>query len=211
MDGVSLGLRDAGGRDRMTSHHGGRTRTPERRPELLDDLGALIRASFPLGDFMGVRPRRWSAEGLELWAPAGPSVNLHGTMFGGSIAALGILTGWGWLRLELQARGRSVPVVVQDSRTTFERPIHGPCVARCLPPDPSRLGRFLTALERKGRGRIGLRVEIRGAASAADVDTGGPESWPAGPAAVIEARFAGVPDPTAVIGAGSPGVPGPTP
>lgn len=164
----------------------------------LQSLKSLIQEDFPLAAFMGVEPRSWDEAGLELWVPAGPSANLHGTMFGGGIVTLGILAGWGWLRLELEARGRSVPVVVQDSRTTFVRPIQGPCLARCLPPEAEQLDRFLRTLARRGRGRLRLRVEIRPEGTAAPVDPAS-ASDRAGtdPAAVVEARFAAVPDPRA--------------
>jgi thioesterase domain-containing protein len=119
-----------------------------------------MREAFPLADFMGVEAWSWSQEGLVVRAPAEPNVNVHGSMFGGSVAALGILAGWGWLHLELEARGATAAVVVQDERTRYLRPILGASRARCLPPDPGDLQRFLKALRRKGRGRLGLRVEI---------------------------------------------------
>lgn len=175
-------------------------RSEEHSPQLRS-LRALIQEDFPLAAFMGVEPRSWDEAGLQLWVPAGPSANVHGTMFGGGIAAVGILAGWGWLRLELEARGRAVPVVVQDARTTFVRPIHGPCVAWCIPPTADRLDRFLRALDRRGRGRLGLRVEISPDGTGAMTDpTGVPvgdafADNAAAPAAVVEARFAAVPDP----------------
>jgi thioesterase domain-containing protein len=172
--------------------------TPDREEDTapLRRLHSVIQQDFPLAAFMGVEPRSWSDAGLELWAPAGPSVNLHGTMFGGGIASLGILAGWGWLRLELEARGRSVPVVVQDARTTYARPIQSAYVALCLPPKAELLDRFFRALDRRGRGRIRLRVEIRPESDAVPVEFGNASRRPGpAPAAVVEARFAAVPNP----------------
>lgn len=171
---------------------------PGSGPSPLESLQSLIREDFPLAAFMGVEPRRWDGDGLELWVPAGPSANVHGTMFGGGIAALGILAGWGWLRLELESRHRSVPVVVQDARTTFVRPIQGPCVAWCPPPPKEQLDRFLRALDRRGRGRLGLRVAIRPEGESVPAEPGAVSGRSrATPAAVVEARFAAVPDPRA--------------
>jgi thioesterase domain-containing protein len=124
-------------------------------------------------------------------------------MFGGGIAALGILAGWGWLRLELEARGVAAKVVVQDVRTHYRRPLHGGSLARCLPPEPGDLERFLRTLDRKGRARLSLQVEIRpdapeeGAAGAnAPRESGvGDPGRVAGVAAVTEARFVAI-DPT---------------
>jgi thioesterase domain-containing protein len=152
---------------------------------------------------MGVAPRSWDQEGLVLQAPAQPNVNVHGTMFGGGIAALGILAGWGWLRLELDARGVDADVVVQDVRTRYLEPLRGDGLARCLPPDPGDLDRFFRTLRRRGRGRLGLRVEIgpdiaeqaaiggvaSPAAAAASSRAG---SRGAEPVAIIEARFVAI-------------------
>ena len=156
-------------------------RRPGRDPRLLASLEALIRGGFPMATFMEVDSLAWSDAGLVLRAPAGPNVNVHGTMFGGSVSALGTLAGWGWIRLELDARDMEAEVVVQDETTRFLHPIRGASVARCLPPGVEALDRFLRTLRGRGRARLGLRVEIS------------PEDHPgegkAGPAAVTEARF----------------------
>jgi thioesterase domain-containing protein len=131
---------------------------------------------------MGVEAWNWSEAGLVLRMPAEPNVNLHGSMFGGSVAALGILAGWGWLHLELEVEGVAAAVVVQDERTRYLRPIVGGSRARCLPPEPRDLHRFLEAVRRKGRGRLGLKVEIR-----AEGSEGGAVDGEA--AAITEARF----------------------
>lgn len=134
-----------------------------------------------------------------LWAPAQPNTNVHGTMFGGGIAALGILAGWGWLRLELEARGVAAKVVVQEVRTRYRQPLSGASLAQCLPPEPRELERFLRTLDRRRRGRLALRVEIRPDAPA-EADSGpDPDTAPEGEAvdtaalgeaaAVTEARF----------------------
>lgn len=156
-----------------------------------------MREGFPLARFMGVEPRSWTGGSLVLWAPAQPNANVHGTMFGGGIAALGILAGWGWLRLELEARGVAAKVVVQDVRTHYRRPLYGGSLARCLPPEPGDLERFLRTLDRKGRARLSLQVEIRpdapdeaatGVDAPGDVGAGDGGTVP-GVAAVTEARF----------------------
>ncbi|MEJ2538869.1 MAG: YiiD C-terminal domain-containing protein [Gemmatimonadota bacterium] len=149
-----------------------------RDPDRLGSLAELVLEEFPLAAFMQVEPLTWTEAGLELRTPAGPNLNAHGTMFGGGIAALALLTGWGWVRLELEARGIHAEVVVQDARTHYERPIRGDCRARCLPPEPAELDRFLRTLRRRGKGRLAVRVQLRA--------EGDPE---APPAALMEARF----------------------
>ena len=134
---------------------------PPRDPRRLDDLRELLRDELPLSVPLGVELRSWGPGGLEVWAPAEPNRNAHGTLFGGSLAAVALLAGWGWIRLELQARGVEADVVVQNSDLRYDRPVRSPFRARALPPDPGSWDRFLRALRRRGRGRISLRVEVR--------------------------------------------------
>ncbi|HSG49500.1 MAG TPA: YiiD C-terminal domain-containing protein, partial [Longimicrobiales bacterium] len=91
-----------------------------------------------------------------------PNTNLHGTMFGGSIAALGLLAGWGLVRLGLRQEGIEPDVVVQRTLTEYVKPVEGDAVAIALTPDPGEWARFLKAVRRRKRGRILLEIQVRG-------------------------------------------------
>jgi thioesterase domain-containing protein len=159
------------------------TEVPEasREPERLHALGDLVRRELPLSGPLGVELRRWDEGGLEVWAPAEPNRNVHGTLFGGSLAAVALLAGWGLVRLELQDRAIDAEVVVQDSALRYERPVLAGIRAVALHPPTGEWDRFLRAVRRRGRGRIAVRVEL----TPDDADT------PV-PAVIMEARYVAV-------------------
>ena len=133
---------------------------PSREPARLHALGDLLRRELPLSGPLGVELRRWDQGGLEVWAPAEPNRNVQGTLFGGSLAAVALLAGWGLVRLELQERDIDAEVVVQDSVLRYERPVWAAIQALALHPPAKEWDRFLRALRTRGRGRIAVRVEL---------------------------------------------------
>ena len=133
---------------------------PSREPARLHALGDLLRRELPLSGPLGVELRRWDEGGLEVWAPDEPNRNVQGNLFGGSLAAVALLAGWGLVRLELQHRGIEADVVVQDGTLRFERPVRAAMRAVALHPPAEAWDRFLRAIRDRGRGRIALRVEL---------------------------------------------------
>ena len=107
-----------------------------------------------------------------LEAPLGPNVNHRSTAFGGSVAALAILAGWTLTDLRLRRDGIGARTVIQTSSVRFDAPIEGPFLASCGPVDPDGWARLCRALERRGRGRIKIQVEIRAAGELAGVFEG---------------------------------------
>ena len=157
---------------------------PSREPARLHALGDLLRRELPLSGPLGVELRRWDQGGLEVWAPADPNRNVQGTLFGGSLAAVALLAGWGLVRLELQDRGIEADVVVQDSALRYERPVRAAIRAVALHPPAKEWDRFLRAVQTRGRGRIPVRVEL--------TPDGGERS---GVAVVMEARYVAIAPP----------------
>lgn len=128
-------------------------------------LEEILREELPLARFMDVRVASVERDGLTLTAAELPNTNLHGTMFGGSIAALALLAGWGLVRLGLREEGIEPDVVVQRTITEYVRPVEGDAVAVALTPDPAEWARFVAAVRRRKRGRVLLEIHVRGANS----------------------------------------------
>ena len=125
-------------------------------------LQAVLDEDLPLARFMGLRVRAWTEEGLLLSAPEAPNQNAHGTAFGGSVAALALLAGWGLVWLGLREAGIEPDVVVQKTQARYDRPIQGDLQARAHRPDPASWARFLHTLERRGLARIAVSLEVAG-------------------------------------------------
>jgi thioesterase domain-containing protein len=130
------------------------------RAARLRALEERLRRTIPLTGAMDVQVTEWDDEGLRLRAPLAPNANHHGTLFGGAASALAILAGWSLVHLRLGERGLDPDLVIQRSAMEFEVPARGEVEATAIAPDPPRWDRFLRALDRWGRARIEIRVEL---------------------------------------------------
>ncbi len=127
--------------------------------EALRALERTLHEEIPLSCAMGVTVLRCDGQGLALAAPLSPNINHKLTAFGGSLANLATLAGWGLLQLLLRERA-PVTVVIQECRVAYRRPVTGDFTAVCAPPAPEVWARFLARLERRGVARIELAAHI---------------------------------------------------
>jgi thioesterase domain-containing protein len=125
----------------------------------LDALQATLHHEIPLTRAMGVTVAGFDAAGLTLRAPLAPNLNHKHTAFGGSLATLATLAGWGLLQLLLREHG-PITVVIQESTVSYLHPVAADFEARCALPPPDTLDRFRRTLARKGVARIGLEATI---------------------------------------------------
>lgn len=124
-------------------------------------LQSMLREEIPLAGFMDVEVRDADETGVALWAPMGPNVNVHGTMFGGSLGSLCLLAGWTLLHRVLLAEGLPHELVVQRTRMDYLAPVTGAVDIYARTPEASVLERFLKTFRRRGRGRIQVEMEAR--------------------------------------------------
>jgi thioesterase domain-containing protein len=113
---------------------------------------------------MGIRVLEAGPERVRIEAPLDPNLNHRLTAFGGSVAALAILSGWTLVHTRLRQQGVRARTVIQRSALDYIAPIQGAFTAVCDAPDPAAWARFMRTLDRRGRGRIGVaaRVEVGG-------------------------------------------------
>jgi thioesterase domain-containing protein len=130
--------------------------------DALRELEHLLHAEIPLTRAMGVTVAHFDNTGLTLRAPLEPNINHKSTAFGGSLATLATLAGWGLLQLVLRERP-PVTVVVQECSVQYLRPVAEDLRATCAMPQAEKLEKFLRLLARKGMARIELEVLIQAA------------------------------------------------
>lgn len=97
---------------------------------------------------------------LHLHAPLAANVNDKGSAFGGSLASLMTLAGWGLVVLGLQRGGHDAEVFVADSRVHYRRPLHSMLQAQAELAHGETWEPFLSTLGRRGRARIRLQARI---------------------------------------------------
>ncbi|MCT8988568.1 thioesterase domain-containing protein [Shewanella phaeophyticola] len=103
--------------------------------ELLSQLQNTWHSTIPLSQFMQVEPLSFSGTELQVTAPLTPNINLHNTMFAGSIYTLMTLTGWGMLWLQQQRLKLRGDIVIADASVKYLKPITAEPVAKVIWPN----------------------------------------------------------------------------
>ena len=106
-------------------------------------------------------------ESTTLSAPLDPNLNHRETAFGGSVAALAILSGWAHVHFRLRGEGFETHTVIQDSSVRYNKPIEGAFAATCGDIDAEDWTRFVRTLSRKGKARIHVVATIESGGEAA--------------------------------------------
>lgn len=119
-----------------------------------------IQQHIPITANLGVVIRSFDGQKIIISAPLAANKNLHGTAFGGSQAAIGILTGWSLIYLKLKQLGIDNDLVIQKSSYDFIKPVTADFTASCQLPTAAEFELFLDQLREKGKARLSLTVEI---------------------------------------------------
>jgi len=125
-----------------------------------DYLQQRIATEFPLARHLGIVVDSADDSGIVLRAPLAPNSNDKGTAFGGSLYSLAVLTGWSWVARYLAAHEFNADAVIQESTIRYLAPVDGELCASLAPPSEAQVNKFRKMMERAGRGRIRLRVDI---------------------------------------------------
>jgi thioesterase domain-containing protein len=128
--------------------------------ELASDLESYLHSNIPLSADMGVRVKFGTPDEVLLWAPLGPNINHHRTVFGGSGVVLATLSAWSLLHLRLQSEGIPAQLVIQRSSMEYEKPIPGDFESRCRLGDVAAWQRFRDTLQRRARARMTLEANL---------------------------------------------------
>lgn len=122
-------------------------------------LAAFLHEHIPLSRAMAVSVMRAGADEVALEAPLDPNINVHSTMFGGSVATLGLLAAWSVLHLRLEAAGIANQLVIHRTEADYLLPVKGPAqaVARL---DGADWESFSHMLERRGRARLNVTADV---------------------------------------------------
>jgi thioesterase domain-containing protein len=130
-------------------------------------LEADILGHIPLARAMQLAVPRYTGAELEMTAPLAPNINDKGCAFGGSMASLLTLAGWGLIELGLRAQALECDIYIGDSQLRYHEPVWSELrgVARFVEADA--LERLVASLRQRGRGYADVVCEIAGEARAA--------------------------------------------
>jgi thioesterase domain-containing protein len=86
-------------------------------------LQGIWHDTIPISKQMGINIHQYTGRTLETRASLNKNINLHGTMFSGSIFSLATLTGWGMIFLQLKEKGLDGEIVLSDGNIHYYKPI----------------------------------------------------------------------------------------
>ncbi|MBO0784282.1 MAG: thioesterase domain-containing protein [Ktedonobacteraceae bacterium] len=136
------------------------------------ELQETLYHEIPLTRFIGITVQDYTSGALTLAAPLSQNINHKQTAFAGSLNAVATLAGWGQIWLLLQELNLAGKIVIQDSSTSYNKPVQQDFIAICHRPAQPDIDRLAKTLRQKGRARMELQVEIRSDATTAVTFTG---------------------------------------
>lgn len=126
-------------------------------PKWCQELQQTWTETIPITEHMGIKLHQYSGRTLETRASLNKNINIHGTMFAGSIFSLATLTGWGMIFLQLKERGLEGDIVLGDGDIHYHKPITMKPRALC---NKEKLQGKFSVLEKRHKCRITLQVDI---------------------------------------------------
>lgn len=131
----------------------------ERSPLLLALQSKLL--AMPPVRAMNLQVAGFRHGRLCLQAPLADNVNDKGCAFGGSLAGLMTLAGWGAATLSLQQAGLAADVYVQDSQVRYLLPLYADLRAEAGLAAGADWADFIRSFRDRGKARASLCAEIR--------------------------------------------------
>jgi thioesterase domain-containing protein len=127
---------------------------------------------IPLARAMALRIAHHDRTTLTLAAPLAPNRNDKGCAFGGSLASVMTLAGWGLARLALEADGLHADIYVQDSAIRYLAPVWQDFDAIAQPIAEADLDTFRATFAARGKARLAVhcRVPLPDGGDAATLD-----------------------------------------
>lgn len=125
-------------------------------------LQAEILEHIPLAGAMQLAVSRYTGAEIEMTAPLAPNINDKGCAFGGSMASLLTLAGWGLIELNLRTRGLACDIYVGDSTVRYTDPVWDELRGVARFAEAGALDALLAGLHERGKGRADVICEIAG-------------------------------------------------
>ncbi|MFA7288671.1 MAG: YiiD C-terminal domain-containing protein [Melioribacteraceae bacterium] len=124
------------------------------------ELENFIRYNIPMTDYLDISIKELNPYSIIVSAPLKPNGNHYGTVFGGSISTLGIVSCWALLHQKMVEDSVPGTLVIQESDTKFLKPARGEFEARCSSLDETSWQQFKDDFALKGKAKKIMRAEL---------------------------------------------------
>jgi len=125
-----------------------------------EEILSYINQHIPITTDLKVEIKSYTGTSCVLTAPLDKNINHSLTAFGGSLSAVGILSGWTLVFMKLKELGIENNLVIQNSSFNFLKPVKADFEAHAKLPSPEEMAYFKRLFERKGVGRVVVKSEI---------------------------------------------------
>lgn len=125
-------------------------------PELCDALQREWHKRIPITEKMGIKIIQYTGSRFKTKANLTANLNLHDSMFAGSIYSQCVLTGWGLVWLQMQEFGLTGDIVQGSGDIKYHKPVWDEPTAEVR----GRLREQLLPLQRGERARVELTVTL---------------------------------------------------
>ena len=127
----------------------------------IQKLNHFLYNELPLARALQIEVQRADRSSVLLRAPFAPNRNAHGSAFGGSLAALGILGGWATVYSRLHLDGIDAALVIKTSHCDYQAPITSDiCVEAAI--SDAQWTDFLAYFQSHGKARISVDSRLVG-------------------------------------------------
>tara|TARA_R110000787_G_scaffold6770_20_gene23572 strand:+ start:1364 stop:1804 length:441 start_codon:yes stop_codon:yes gene_type:complete len=124
------------------------------------NLNRFLHTHIPLSAHMGMKVLALEAGRVQIHLPRARNLNPHGTVFGGALTALGLVSGWSLVYSAFERAGVPTKLVGQRSECEFLAPATGDCSSEtCC--DEKELQALIKRFRDGGKARIELATSIR--------------------------------------------------
>ncbi len=125
-----------------------------------DTLTAYLHAQIPLTQAMQLVAESVAPNRVALCLPLAANSNHKGTMFGGSLAALGTLACWALVHERMRAEQIEGELVVMRSEMDYLSAVSDQCRAVCEFEDETTWQKATRLLARRGKARLALTSDL---------------------------------------------------
>ncbi|MGL1888586.1 MAG: thioesterase domain-containing protein [Reichenbachiella sp.] len=126
----------------------------------INEILEYIHEHIPITAHLEASITEYSGNTLSVGAPLEANINHRNSAFGGSLSAIGILSGWALLFVKLKELSVSNRLVIQNSSFDFLAPATSDFVASAELPDSIEYDTFLKVFKRKGKARIKINSKV---------------------------------------------------
>lgn len=126
----------------------------------ISEVLEYVHKHIPITADLGADIKSYDGDAVTISAPLDVNINHRNSAFGGSLSAIGILSGWALLFIKMKELDLQSKLVIQSSGFKFTKPVVDDFEAIARLPQTKKFERFLKTLEKHGRARITIDSDI---------------------------------------------------